>query len=102
MEQCAEAKEVVNAASDIPDVKLSTETLEEATAEPVDASAATTVRVADAREVSSDAYHEGLQVLNFDTIEEVEKYYTEHWQVLSGQYGVMLFLYSVLLTKVRF
>ncbi|XP_014100860.2 ubiquitin carboxyl-terminal hydrolase MINDY-3 homolog [Bactrocera oleae] len=99
MEQCAEAKEVVNAASDIPDVKLSTETLEEATAEPVDASAATTVRVADAREVSSDAYHEGLQVLNFDTIEEVEKYYTEHWQVLSGQYGVMLFLYSVLLTK---
>ncbi|XP_018782861.1 PREDICTED: ubiquitin carboxyl-terminal hydrolase FAM188A homolog isoform X1 [Bactrocera latifrons] len=99
MEQCAEAKEVVNAASDIPDVKLSTETLEEATTEPVDAGAATMVRVADAREVSSDAYHEGLQVLNFDTIEEVEKYYTEHWQVLSGQYGVMLFLYSVLLTK---
>ncbi|XP_067635990.1 ubiquitin carboxyl-terminal hydrolase MINDY-3 homolog isoform X2 [Eurosta solidaginis] len=103
METCSEVKEVINAATDIPNVKLSTATLEEAATLPADATslptATTTVCVTNAREVSSDAYHEGLQVLNFDTSDEVEKFYTENWQVLSGQYGVMLFLYSVLLTK---
>ncbi|XP_054729030.1 ubiquitin carboxyl-terminal hydrolase MINDY-3 homolog [Anastrepha obliqua] len=100
METCSEAKEV-NTASDIPNVKLSTATLEEIVTEPADASIpmSATVRIAEAREVSSDAYHEGLQVLNFESIEELEKYYTEHWQMLFGQYGVLLFLYSVLLTK---
>ncbi|CAD7000780.1 unnamed protein product [Ceratitis capitata] len=104
METCAEAKEVLNTLNDIPDVNIGSNASAETATKEADAPAdlpttAGTVRVADAREVSSDAYHEGLQVLNFETIEEVEKYYTEHWQVLSGQYGVMLFLYTVLITK---
>lgn len=53
------------------------------------------------RELSPKEFHERLGVLNFESIEQVEKYYTENFNALSGPYGVLLFMYTVLLTKVR-
>ncbi|CAD7091558.1 unnamed protein product [Hermetia illucens] len=51
------------------------------------------------RELSPKEFHERLGVLNFESIEQVEKYYTENFNALSGPYGVLLFMYTVLLTK---
>jgi hypothetical protein len=49
---------------------------------------------------SPDEYHERLTILSFDNIDEVEKFYSENFQTLNGDYGVLSFLYTVLLTKV--
>lgn len=46
-----------------------------------------------------DSYHERLIVNDFATIEEVEKFYSDNFKILSNRYGVMLFMYSVLFTK---
>ena len=47
-----------------------------------------------------DEFHERLTILNLENIEDVEKYYSEHFYALTEQFGVLLFLYTVLLTKV--
>ncbi|XP_037938280.1 ubiquitin carboxyl-terminal hydrolase MINDY-3 homolog [Teleopsis dalmanni] len=52
-----------------------------------------------AAELSPEQFHNQIQVLNFRTVEEVEMYYTENFHVLSAQFGVLLFMYTVLLTK---
>ncbi|XP_005175397.3 ubiquitin carboxyl-terminal hydrolase MINDY-3 homolog [Musca domestica] len=50
-------------------------------------------------EVSPEEYHKRLQVIHFNSIEELERYYTHNFDVLSAKYGVLLFMYTVLLTK---
>ncbi|KAG5681381.1 hypothetical protein PVAND_010823 [Polypedilum vanderplanki] len=50
-------------------------------------------------DILPDAFHERLMIQNFETIEEVEKFYSDHYSILSNRYGVLLFLYSVLFTK---
>lgn len=51
-------------------------------------------------EWSPDEFHERLSIHNFENIDDVEKYYAENYHVLSGNYGVLLFMYTVLMTKV--
>lgn len=51
-------------------------------------------------EWSPDEFHERLSIHNFENIDDVEKYYSENYHVLSGNYGVLLFMYTVLMTKV--
>lgn len=53
-------------------------------------------------EWSSDEFHERLSIRNFENIDDVEKYYAENYQILSENYGVLLFMYTVLMTKVSF
>lgn len=53
-------------------------------------------------EWSPDEFHERLSIHNFNNIDAVEKYYSDHFHVLSGNYGVLLFMYTVLMTKVSF
>lgn len=50
---------------------------------------------------SPDEFHERLSIHNFDNIDDVERYYTENYHLVSGNYGVLLFMYTVLVTKVR-
>lgn len=48
-----------------------------------------------------DEFHERLSVRSFDSIDDVSKFYTEHIHILTGNHGVLKFMYTVLLTKVR-
>lgn len=48
-----------------------------------------------------EAFHERLCVTELDSIDDVEKYYSEQFPVLADECGVLLLLYTVLLTKVR-
>ncbi|XP_055371103.1 ubiquitin carboxyl-terminal hydrolase MINDY-3 homolog [Condylostylus longicornis] len=50
-------------------------------------------------EWTSDEFHDRLSVIHLETIDDVEKYYTDNFYVLTGKYGVLLFMYSVILTK---
>lgn len=57
-----------------------------------------------APELSNDLdplrFHEELGVLTFPTLEEVKKYYVEHTAILRRRHGLLLFLYSVILSRV--
>jgi ubiquitin carboxyl-terminal hydrolase MINDY-3/4 len=53
----------------------------------------------DGEELSPEIFHERLVIQDFETIEEVEKFYSENLSILSNRYGVLLHLYSVLFTK---
>lgn len=53
-------------------------------------------------EWSPEEFHERLSVCSLDNIDDVEKYYAENFETVSGQYGVLLFMYTVFLTKVKF
>lgn len=55
--------------------------------------------VTEQHEWSPEEFHERLGVINLDSIEQIEKYYSECFSTLSGKYGVLLFMYTVLLTK---
>ncbi|KAL3271085.1 hypothetical protein HHI36_021584 [Cryptolaemus montrouzieri] len=44
-------------------------------------------------------FHERLKVHAFSTIEEVKKYFTENIASIKSEYGVLLFLYSVIHTR---
>ncbi|EDS44839.1 MSTP126 [Culex quinquefasciatus] len=46
-----------------------------------------------------EAFHERLCVTELDSIDDVEKYYSEQFPVLADECGVLLLLYTVLLTK---
>lgn len=52
-------------------------------------------------EWSPEEFHERLTVCALDNIDEVEKYYAKNFETISGQYGVLLFMYTVFLTKVN-
>lgn len=45
-------------------------------------------------------FHECLRIRNFTNITEVERYYGENVKVLKDQFGILLFLYTVISTKV--
>jgi ubiquitin carboxyl-terminal hydrolase MINDY-3/4 len=49
--------------------------------------------------LSPEKFHERLVIRDYETIEEVEKFYSENFSILSNRYGVLLHLYSVLFTK---
>lgn len=51
-------------------------------------------------EWSPDEYHERLTIIDFENIEDVHRFYSDNLQILTGYYGVLLFMYSVFLTKV--
>lgn len=46
-----------------------------------------------------EKFHERLVIQDFETIEEVEKFYSENFTILSNRFGILLHLYSVLFTK---
>ncbi|XP_037810066.1 ubiquitin carboxyl-terminal hydrolase MINDY-3 homolog [Lucilia sericata] len=117
VEQCSEAKETSttaateaavaasNAANDDANLNTDAGFMDDETTEDEAATAAAaaltagTVPCNAAEEVSPEEYHKRLHVVHFNTIEEVEKYYTLNFEVLSAKYGVLLFMYTVLLTK---
>lgn len=47
-----------------------------------------------------DEFHERLRIRIFDDINDVKSFYAENYHVLSGSFGMLKFMYSVLLTKV--
>lgn len=53
----------------------------------------------DQDDILPDTFHNSLVIQNFETMEEVEKFYADNFSILSNRYGVLLFLYSVLFTK---
>lgn len=92
VEQCLEAKETT-AAHEAVSADANFNAAESA------GGAAGTATFNAAEEVSPDEYHDRLHVMYFNNIEEVEKYYTLNFEALSAKYGVLLFMYTVLLTK---
>lgn len=53
-------------------------------------------------EWTPDQFHERLTVINIESIENVEKFLSENLILLTEKYGVLLLLYTVLLTKVDY
>ncbi|XP_017068383.1 ubiquitin carboxyl-terminal hydrolase MINDY-3 homolog [Drosophila eugracilis] len=51
------------------------------------------------RELSPDEFHERLHTLHFEDIAAVARFYMENYGQLAHTYGVLLFMYSVFLTK---
>lgn len=47
----------------------------------------------------SDDFHDRLRVERFDSIQEVKQFYARNFRVLTDKYGVLLFLYSTILSK---
>lgn len=47
-------------------------------------------------------FHERLKVVTYERIDDVRKYFIENIGSIKSQYGVLLFLYSVIYTKVSF
>ncbi|XP_034483692.1 ubiquitin carboxyl-terminal hydrolase MINDY-3 homolog isoform X2 [Drosophila innubila] len=50
-------------------------------------------------ELTPEQFHDRLHTLHFDHIAEVTRYYMDNYSQLSHTYGVLLFMYSVFLTK---
>lgn len=46
-----------------------------------------------------NAFHQRLQIIEMKDIEHVRQFYLDHFHMLENQYGVLVFLYTVLLTK---
>lgn len=59
------------------------------------------MKVQEGIQFQPDDFHERLLIKNLQNQEDVKKFYTENFGVLSDSYGVLLFMYSVLMTKVR-
>lgn len=64
--------------------------------------ASSSVKVPDGTQFQPDDFHERLSIKNLQEQGDVHKFYTDNFVVLSGSYGVLLFMYSVLMTKVSF
>lgn len=45
-------------------------------------------------------FHDSLRISIFSNVKDVEKYYHENINMLTEQYGILLFLYSVIATRV--
>ncbi|KAH8303455.1 hypothetical protein KR059_011445 [Drosophila kikkawai] len=50
-------------------------------------------------DLSPDEFHDRLHTLHFDDISGVARYYIQNYDQLAHTYGVLLFMYSVFLTK---
>lgn len=46
-------------------------------------------------------FHDEIKVRSFQCLDEVDKFYFDNIDLLKTQYGVLLFLYSVIASKVR-
>lgn len=46
------------------------------------------------------SFHDNIRIRGITNLAEVEKYYLENINILKAQYGILLFLYSVIMTKV--
>lgn len=46
------------------------------------------------------SFHDNVRIRSITNLAEVEKYYLENINILKAQYGILLFLYSVIITKV--
>ncbi|XP_063930447.1 ubiquitin carboxyl-terminal hydrolase MINDY-3 homolog [Zophobas morio] len=44
-------------------------------------------------------FHENLRIHTFQNVEEVRKFYLDNIQLLKSQFGILVFLYSVLMTR---
>lgn len=51
------------------------------------------------RELSPEEFHNRLHTLHFDDYESLARYYMDNYDQLAHTYGVLLFMYSVFLTK---
>lgn len=51
--------------------------------------------------VDPTSFHDNIRIRTALNLSEVEKYYLENINVLKAQYGILLFLYSVIITKVK-
>lgn len=47
-----------------------------------------------------DEFHERLTIHTYNDISDVKEFYTNNYHVLAGNFGMLKFMYSVLLTKV--
>lgn len=56
--------------------------------------------LSDSPEIDAVRFHEDLRVMMFVTLGQVTKYYLDHIEALQGKFGVLLFLYSVILSRV--
>lgn len=52
-------------------------------------------------EVDPARFHENLKVHCFQCLDDVNKYYSENTSKLKAQYGILLFLYTVIASKVN-
>ncbi|XP_030382622.1 ubiquitin carboxyl-terminal hydrolase MINDY-3 homolog [Scaptodrosophila lebanonensis] len=50
-------------------------------------------------ELTPNEFHDNLRTVYFDDIKGVARYYDENYSQLSNTYGVLIFMYSVFLTK---
>lgn len=58
------------------------------------------IKTATATIVDPVSFHDNIRITLVQSLAEVEKYYLENINVLKAQYGILLFLYSVIITKV--
>lgn len=52
--------------------------------------------------LSPERFHKDVRIRLFANLEDVEKYYFENSQKLKEQYGILMFLYSVIATRVSY
>lgn len=64
--------------------------------------ASSSVKGPEGTQFQPDDFHERLSIKNLHELGDVQKFYTDNFSVLSDSYGVLLFMYSVLMTKVSF
>ncbi|KAH1011834.1 hypothetical protein HUJ04_001115 [Dendroctonus ponderosae] len=55
--------------------------------------------LSDSQDINAVQFHEDLRVIMFVTLGQVTKYYLDHIAALQGKFGVLLFLYSVILSR---
>lgn len=94
-------EDIVPSTIEVPDIteiqaqqSVEVNTSDEASQMDVEADTETTIWV-------PDEFHERLSLQTMDNIEEVKQFYTNNYHILTGNFGVLKFMYSVLLTKVR-
>ncbi|KAH8291627.1 hypothetical protein KR018_007419, partial [Drosophila ironensis] len=82
------------------DIDLATEATPASVRELAAGTAAAALRDPDPQpELSPDEFHDRLQTLHFEDYDALARYYTENYSQLAHTYGVLLFMYSVFLTK---
>ncbi|KAL7745817.1 hypothetical protein ACLKA6_010010 [Drosophila palustris] len=98
IDDASEASELtigIDAATTVDDPTAATAAAAAATVTGNDAMLLTRLNL----ELTPEQFHDRLHTLHFDHISEVARYYMDNYSQLSHTYGVLLFMYSVFLTK---
>ncbi|KAM8719314.1 hypothetical protein ACLKA7_011947 [Drosophila subpalustris] len=98
IDDASEASELtigIDAAATVDDPTAATAAAAAATVTGNDATLLTRLNL----ELTPEQFHDRLHTLHFDHISEVARYYMDNYSQLSHTYGVLLFMYSVFLTK---